>query len=58
MNYFRQTQSSGGDHYQFYLVQNLINSLGRDGAQEACRRKDWMETLKIIRRVPPQNRCH
>ncbi len=53
----RETRQGSAD-YHFYLAQNLLRSLGYDGALDACRDKGWMGTLDIIRRKAAPGQCH
>ncbi len=43
----------GNRTYQQQIAENLIRSLGMDGAIEACFENDWMGTLSIILKDDP-----
>ncbi len=47
----------GNRTYQQQIAENLIRSLGMDGAIEACFENDWMGTLSIILKDDPFSPC-
>lgn len=44
----RRAIDIGNHTYQRQMANNLIRSLGMDGAIDACFQNDWMGTLNVI----------
>lgn len=53
-----QAGSYSNESYQRALADNLIKSLGRDDAINACFDNDWMETLNFVRNHKSVEACH
>ena len=49
---------NGNRTYQRQMAENLIQSLGMDGAIDACFQNDWIGTLSIILKDDPSVACH
>ncbi len=47
----------GNRTYQQQLAENLIRSLGMNGAIDACFQNDWIGTLEVIIKKDPSVPC-
>ena len=57
MRNVRRAPDIGNRTYQRQLAENLIRSLGMDGAIDACFQNDWIGTLEVILKVDPSAPC-
>ncbi len=48
----------GNRTYHQQMAKNLIQSLGIDGAIDACLQNDWIGPLSIILKDDPSVGCH
>ncbi len=53
MRNVRRAPDIGNRTYQRQLAENLIRSLGMDGAIDACFQNDWIGTLEVILTADP-----
>ena len=53
----RRAPDIGNRAYQRKLAENLIRSLGMDGAIDACFQNDWIGTLEVILKGDPSALC-
>ena len=57
MRNVRRAPDIGNRTYQRQLAENLIRSLGMDGAIDACFQNDWIGTLEVILKADPSAPC-
>ena len=53
----RRAPDMGNRTYHRQLAENLIRSLGMDGAIDACFQNDWIGTLEVILKEGPSAPC-
>ena len=58
MRNVRRAPHIGNRTYQRQMAENLIRSLGMDGAIDACFQNDWNGTLGIILKDDQSVGCH
>ena len=57
MRNVRRAPHIGNRTYQRQMAENLIRSLGMDGAIDACFQNEWIGTLEVILKVAPSSPC-
>ena len=53
----RRAPEIGNRTYQQQLAENLIRSLGMNGAVDVCFQNDWTGTLEVIIKKDPSVPC-
>ena len=53
----RRAPVIGNRTYQKQMAENLIRSLGMEGAIDACFQNEWIGTLDVILKVDPSALC-
>lgn len=58
MRVFSQNDWFGNPGYFYYLSQNLVGSLGLEGAIDICRENRWQGPLRLIVNDDRKDNCH